>query len=301
MVSQISVVINTLNEEKNIKKVIESLNWAGEVVVVDDGSTDGTYEIISELKKRTPNLKIFKHQGAGYVEPARNYAISKAANKWILILDADELLPESLVKRLTEIVSETKQIDFVRIPRKNLIFGHWMQASMWWPDYNIRFFKKGKVKWLNKIHRQPETSGEGLDLPAEEKYAISHQNYVTISQFLTRMDRYTTIQAGELKQEGYNFEWKDLFEKPLNEFLSRFFANGGYKDGIHGLALSLLQALSFLVVYLKLWEMDKFKEEDINLVDLEDQKNRSAEALNYWIKKTGQQGNFFKRFFSKKD
>lgn len=301
MVSQISVVINTFNEEKNIKKTIESLNWAEEIVVVDDGSTDRTYEIIAKLKREKPNLRIFRHRSAGYVEPARNFAISKASNEWILILDADEVLPESLVKRLAEITAEMKRIDFVRIPRKNLIFGYWMQASMWWPDYNVRFFKKGKVTWLNKIHRPPETTGESLDLPAEEKYAIIHQNYVTISQFLARMDRYTTIQARELKQEGYKFEWKDLFEKPLSEFLSRFFANSGYKDGIHGLALSFLQAYSFLVVYLKLWEIDKFRKEDIDLLNLENQKNRSAEAINYWMKKTGHQGNFFKKFFGKKD
>lgn len=299
MVSQISVVINTFNEEKNIKQVIESLNWVEEIVVVDDGSTDRTYEIVMELKVEKQNLKIFKHRGAGYVERARNFAISKASNEWILILDADEAVPSSLAERLTEIASKM-QVDFVKIPRKNLIFGHFMRASMWWPDYNIRFFKKGKVMWLNKIHRPPQTFGEGLDLPAEEQYAIIHQNYVTISQFLARMDRYTTIQARELKQEGYKFEWKDLFEKPLNEFLSRFFANYGYKDGIHGLALSFLQAFSNLVMYLKLWEINKFKEEDINLLDLENQKNRSAEVINYWLKKTSHRGNFFKNFFGKK-
>lgn len=301
MVSQISVVINTFNEEKNIKKTIESLNWAEEIVVVDDGSTDRTYEILTKLKREKPSLRIFRHRSAGYVEPARNFAISKASNEWILILDADEVLPESLVKRLAEIAAEMKLIDFVRIPRKNLIFGYWMQASMWWPDYNVRFFKKGKVTWQSKIHRPPETTGEGLDLPAEEKYAIIHQNYVTISQFLARMDRYTTIQARELKQEGYKFEWKDLFEKPLSEFLSRFFANSGYKDGVHGLALSFLQAFSFLVMYLKIWEIDKFRKEDIDLLNLENQKNRSAEAINYWMKKTGHQGNFFKKFFGKRN
>ncbi len=299
MVSQISVVINTLNEEKNIKKAIESLNWAQEIVIVDDGSNDRTYEIITELAQERPNLRIFKHRGAGYVEPARNFAISKASKKWILILDADEVLPDSLTKRLSEIASKM-QTDFVRIPRKNLIFGHFMRASMWWPDYNIRFFRKGKVKWVNKIHRPPQTFGEGLDLPAEEKYAILHQNYATISQYLARMDRYTTIQAEELKQEGYKFEWKDLFEKPLSEFLSRFFANSGYKDGIHGLALSFLQAFSSLVMYLKLWEIDKFRKEDINFFDLENQKNRSSEAINYWLKKTGRSGNFFKKFLGKK-
>lgn len=299
MGSQISVVINTLNEEKNIEKTIEPLDWADEIVVVDDGSIDLTLEILEKIKKDNEKLKIFKHKGLGYVEQARNFAISRASNEWILILDADEEIPDSLRERLTEISSKMHQIDYVRIPRKNLIFGHFMKASMWWPDYNVRFFRKGKVKWGNKIHRPPEASGQGLDLPADEKYALIHHHYETISQFIKRMDRYTRIEAEELMREGYKFDWKDLFEKPLGEFLSRFFAGEGYKDGLHGLALSFLQAFSFLVVYLKLWERNKFLEQSINLKEVENQREKCGEAINYWLKKTGQSGNFFNRIFKK--
>lgn len=299
MVSHVSVVINTLNEEKNIRKTIESLSWAEEIVIVDDGSTDRTYEVLLSLKKERPNLKIFKHKSEGFVEPARNFAISKAKNDWILVLDSDEEVPVSLAKRLQEVANATKQIDYVGIPRKNIIFGHFMRHSGWWPDMNIRFFKKGAVKWTDKIHRPPETLGQGIDLPADEKYAIIHNSYKTISQFIERMNRYTTIQAKELKDEGYNFDWKDLFEKPMGEFLSRFFANEGYKDGLHGLSLSLLQAFSFLVMYLKLWEMDKFRKQEINLSEVNNLKNQSAEAFNYWIKKLKYPGNFFGRIFKK--
>lgn len=281
MNNKISVVINTLNEEKNIERVIKSVRWAGEIIVCDMYSQDKTVEIAKKL-----GAKVFFHKKEEIVERARNFALSKASGDWILVIDPDEQIPPTLVQRLQQIAVNIKLIDYVRIPRKNLIFGHFMQASMWWPDYNIRFFKKDKVKWLNKIHRPPETTGEGLDLPAEEKYAIIHQNYVTISQFLARMDRYTTIQAKELKQEGCKFDWKDLFGKPLGEFLSRFFAGQGYKDGLHGLALSFLQASSFLVVYLKLWEMSGFKQEDINLQEIEEQKSKAGEALDYWIKKS---------------
>lgn len=299
MKQKISVIINTLNEEKNVRKAIESLDWADEIIIVDDGSTDDTLEILTKLKIGNGRLTIFKHQSEGFVEPARNFAISKASNKWILILDADEEIVETLAKKLQEIAEKMHQIDFVKIPRKNLIFGHFMRYSGWWPDYNIRFFKKDSVKWSDRIHRPPQTSGQGLDLSPDEKYAIVHHSYETISQFLERMSRYTTIQAQELKKEGYKFDWKDLFEKPLCEFLSRFFANEGYKDGLHGLNLSLLQAVSFLVVYLKLWEMDKFKEQDMDLIELESQKDKYGQSIDYWFKNSGQSGNFFKRIFKK--
>lgn len=289
---KISVVINTLNEERNIERAINSVAWAAEIIICDMYSDDKTVEIAKKL-----GAKIFFHKREAFVEIARNFAISKALNEWILVLDADEEIPDTLADKLQDIARNMNEIDYVGVPRKNVIFGHFMQHSGWWPDFNIRFFKKGKVKWLNKIHRPPETIGEGLDLPVEEKYAIIHQNYETISRFLTRMDRYTTVQAGELKQEGYRFEWKDLFEKPLGEFLSRYFANYGYKDGLHGLALSFLQAISFIVMYLKVWEIEKFKEQDFNLSELNSQKDKSGRTIDYWIKKVKQQGNFFKRIF----
>ena len=149
----ISVVINTLNEEKNIERAIKSIGWADEIVIVDDGSTDKTLEIISGV--RNPKLKVYKHKGSGYVEPSRNFALNKASGDWILLLDADEEILNTLAEELKKITSKVEQITFVNIPRKNIIFNKWVQNSFWWPDYNIRFFKKGTVKLSNKIHSKP--------------------------------------------------------------------------------------------------------------------------------------------------
>lgn len=290
----VSVVINTFNEEKNIQRAIESVRWADEIVVCDMHSKDKTVEVAKKL-----GAKIVYHKQEEYVELARNFAISKATSDWILVIDPDEQIPPSLAKRLSEISQKMKRIDYVRLPRKNIIFGKWMKASMWWPDYNIRFFRKGKVSWTDKIHRPPEAKGLGLDLPEDEKMAIVHHHYEDISQFLQRMDRYTRIQSDELKKEGYVFDWKDLISKPLGEFLGRFFANRGFEDGVHGLALGLLQAFSFLVMYLRLWEMEKFKESNISNVVLSDLTGRSGEEIRYWFKNASFSQNPVKRFLQK--
>ena len=294
MRSKISAIINTLNAKDNIERAIKSVKWTDEILVCDMYSEDKTVEIAKKL-----GAKVVFHKKLEYVEPARNFAISKASNDWVLILDPDEEVPQSLGERLFQIASKMKQIDYVRLPRKNLIFNKWMRASMWWPDYNIRFFKKGKVVWSDEIHRPPDTTGEGLDLPAEENFAILHHNYQTISQFINRMNRYTEVEAKYLIKHNYRFKWFDLLEKPLSEFLSRFFANKGYMDGLHGLALSLLQALSFLIVYLKVWEDSGFKETVLNLTDLESEKNKAAYQINYWIRESKLPKNPFKRFLSK--
>lgn len=294
MPEKISAVINTLNEERNIRRAIDSIKWVDEIIVCDMHSDDQTIKIAKGL-----GAKIILHKRSRYVEPARNFAISKASGEWILILDADEQVPESLKEKLVEIANKVDQIDYVRIPRKNLIFGKWIQASMWWPDLNIRFFKKGKVKWGDKIHSSPEVSGLGLDLPADEKWAIVHHNYQTITQFLERMNRYTDIQAEEFKKAGYQFDWRDLVEKPLSEFLSRFFANQGYKDGFHGLALSMLQAYSFMVVYLKLWEMSHFKQQEITIDEFDKERVKSAKSFEYWIKHSKSNSSKFIKFLQR--
>jgi len=156
-------------------------------------------------------------------------------------LDADEEITPKLAKILKDLATG-KEISFYRLPRKNIIFGKWLRHSLWWPDYNIRFFKKGNVQWSEKIHSVPLTRGTGKDLEAKEVNAIVHHHYQSISQYLERMNRYTNIQAEELSKSGYQFRWQDMVKKPMGEFLSRFFVGEAYKDGLRGLILALLQA-----------------------------------------------------------
>jgi glycosyltransferase involved in cell wall biosynthesis len=274
---KISVVINTLNEEKNIALAIKSVReFADEVVVVDMHSEDKTCEVAESL-----GAKVFTFERKSYVEPARNFAISKASGDWIFILDADERATPQLLAKLKKIVKEN-QYDFVNIPRKNLIFGKWIRHSLWWPDYNIRFFRKGSVTWKDEIHSQPETKGKGTNLLPKEKYAIVHRNYSSVSSYILRMNRYTDIQAQEKIKEGYVFDWKDLVRRPTAEFVRRFFSASGYKDGLHGLALALLQSCSELVLYLKLWQANKFNEADFDLDELNQELVKSERELNYW-------------------
>ena len=280
MIPKISVVINTYNEEINLERAINSVKaWVNEVLVCDMNSQDNSAVVAKKL-----GAKVIFHKHIDFVEPARNFAISKAENEWVLIMDPDEEIPESLSKKLLEIVKDLGVTTFVEIPRKNMIFGKWVKGSMWWPDYNIRFFKKGAVAWSDQIHRPPKTEGQGIKLSLDERWAITHYHYDSISQFSTRMDRYTTVQARELKREGNEFLWTDLLTKPLSEFLSRYFAHRGFEDGLHGLALSLLQAFSFLVVYLKLWEMKGFPQSDVKLSEVSEISKKGGEEIKYWFK-----------------
>jgi len=279
--NKISVVINTRNEEENLPRAIASVkNLADELIVVDMESTDNTKAIARKL-----GAKVFNHKLTNYVEPARNFAIKKATNKWVFILDADEQVPPTLVAKLKTLVN-VKATHFYRIPRKNIIFGKWIKHSRWWPDQNIRFFQKSAVTWGNIIHSVPTTIGKGGDLLTKEKYAIIHHHITSIDQFVERLNRYTTQHAILKIEDGYRFTWKDLIRRPTNEFLSRYFFGRGYKDGIHGLALAGLQGFSELVMYLKVWQLEGFNEKNIDVNKVVAEMKKSDSEKRYWYADT---------------
>jgi (heptosyl)LPS beta-1,4-glucosyltransferase len=273
----ISVVIIAFNEEKNIKRCLNSAKWADEMIVIDTESTDKTATLARKL-----GAKVFSHPYPRYVEPVRNFSLTKAKGNWLLILDADEEIPSSLVKKLKKLATKPEGASFFRLPRKNIIFGKWVKHSRWWPDYNIRFFKKGTVEWSDKIHRVPLTKGKGKDLEAKESQAIIHYHYQSIAQYLERVNRYTDIQVKELVDSDYKFQWADLIKKPTSEFLSRFFAGEGYKDGLHGLVLALFQAFSEFILYLKIWEKQGFKVEEFSLQDFLSEVQSLGKEIAYW-------------------
>lgn len=294
--AKISAVINTLNEAKKIGRCLASLKgFANEVIVVDMMSTDSTREIAKKY-----GAKVFKHKRVGYVEPARNFAISKARYDWIIILDADEEISEGLKSYLKKEIKDTKY-DYFRLPRKNIIFSKWMKHSGWWPDYNIRFFRKSNVSWGNEIHSIPLTVGQGADLPAKEDFAIRHRHYSSVEEYVTRMNKYTTIQAKELNKKGIEFKWRFIISKPVSEFLRRYFAESGYKDGLHGLTVCLLQSLSELVVYAKLWQKQKFRKVKIDQESTYEELKKSSDEFVWWVyeSKILTSNNMFKKIWLK--
>ena len=277
MGGKLSVVINAQNSEADLARCLASVKkLADEIVVIDQDSTDKT----SQIAKKA-GAKVFSHDSVKYVELVRNFAISKATGEWILVLDPDEEVSDSLAKKIKETIN-ADEVDYCRIPRKNIIFGHWMEHTHWWPDYNIRLFRKGAVSWSEVIHAVPFTQGKGIDFDAKESLAIVHYHYNSVESYLERMNRYTSIQADRKVKSGYKFAWRDMLVRPTSEFLSRYFGDEGYKDGMHGLALSLLQGFSELVFYLKIWQSEKFKVQKVELGEIIEEMRSREHDLHYW-------------------
>ena len=276
----ISAVINVRNEAEALSKCLTSIKkFADEIIVVDMHSTDGSQDIAANA-----GAKVFSYRPMKVVEPARNFALSKATGKWILLLDPDEHLGKSLKKELLSITKRS-DVDYVKISRKNMIFGKWMRHSKCWPDYLIRFFKKGAVTWKKEIHSQPIVKGNGLTILDSEKLAIKHDNYTRVSSFVIRALRYSSVQADELKNADYKLKTSDFILKPVQEFNSRFFSAEGYKDGIHGLIFSILQAFAIALVYIKLWEKQGSVDKTLSKESFVSASQESVYEYSYWFTK----------------
>ncbi len=277
---KISVVISAYNEEKMINDCLFSVkNLADEIVLVDNSSQDQTIAIAKNYTKNifvTPNDPINLNKN-------KNFGFTKATGDWILSLDADERITPILIKEIKNVITK-KGVDGYEIPRKNIIFGKWIEHSIWWPDYNLRLFKNGKGKFPeNYVHEKIQVNGNIAKL----SNPMTHYNYQTISQFIKKLDSsYTESETENYIKSGKNIHWFDALRWPVGDFLKTFFSQEGYKDGMHGLVLSIFQGFYAFVFFAKVWERkENFKDLSPKNFPREIAKEfgYNAKQMRYWI------------------
>ncbi|MBI5123509.1 glycosyltransferase family 2 protein [Candidatus Roizmanbacteria bacterium] len=279
--AKLSVVISAFNEQKKIKACLESAKFADEIIFVDNSSTDKTVKIAKEYTKK---VYIQKNEPTK-IDLQKNLGIQKSTGDWIFILDADEVISPELAKEIKLLLKEDK-IDFngFWIPRKNTIFGKWIQYSGWYPDPQLRLFKKGKGKYEKSHYHEPIAVTGATGRLSEH---LIHYNYEHIGQFLYKnLQVYAVNEAEDLLRKGYIFSYGDAIRLPIKEFLSRYFAREGYKDGFHGLMLAILMAIYHFVIFAYIWEQKKFADEaKQSLKDFEKEAKEAGHELKYWINK----------------
>jgi hypothetical protein len=189
--------------------------------------------------------RVVSHERKGFVEPARAFACAQSLGEWILILDADELVPAALARTLRRLAAEDAA-DVVRIPRLNYLLGEPLLHSGWNPgrDRQVRFFKRGRVVLSGMVHEgpRPEAQARILDLPVAPGLALVHFNYVDTAQFLQKLDAYTSIEARQAYEAGERPSTLLALWRASREFATRYAWHGGWRDGWRGLHLCLLMA-----------------------------------------------------------
>lgn len=244
----VSVVINTLNEAARITNCLESVRWADEIVLVDMMSDDHTAEKALEL-----GCAVYRHDRMGYVEPAREFAVSKTRNDWVLILDADETCSQGL---RDWIVDKLAASDYaaVAIPRRNYMNGCWIRCCGWYPDRQVRLLRKSCATFSKEIHQSPRIDGRTLEIPASSTACIEHAAVVSMSERLAKLAIYSEISAQFAFEHGRTCSASMLLLRTLWAFVSSYLLRGGLFAGSLGLVLSLERANATFMKYVCLWD-----------------------------------------------
>lgn len=248
MTPKLSVTIVTYNEAENIGRTLESVKWADEIVVVDSGSTDDTEKI-----SRKYTDKVIQ-QGRIGVAKIKNFAIEKSSGDWILSLDADEPIEAALAQEIREIIASPQSLDGYRIPRKTYFLGKLIRHGGWYPDYNLRLFRRGKGHFQERaVHEAVRVDGR----VGTTRNAIEHHAYPSISVYLSKTMPYSSLAVRVMAEKGisrFQASWINIALRPLFTFIYKFIFRLGFLDGKHGLVLNMLHSFYVFAKYAKAWE-----------------------------------------------
>ncbi len=239
----ISAIVLTKNEEKNIVDCLESLGWCSEIIVVDDYSDDRTVEVAEKFK-----AKIFKRKLEADFSAQRNFAISKAENKWVFFVDADERVPDLLA---LEIIEKIKKQDFdaFYIQRMDIMWGKVLLYGEVGNIKLLRLAKKEIGKWVNKVHEEWAVNGKTSTL----ENVLYHYPHQKLSEFLQEINYYSDIRSQELHSKKIKTSFFEIIFYPLGKFIVNYFIELGFLDGIRGLVFAIVMSFHSFLVRAKLW------------------------------------------------
>lgn len=245
---RVSVTIITLNEAAHIGAAIDSAAWADEVLVVDSGSSDGTIDIA-----RAKGATVLCRDWSGYVDQ-KNYAAERAANDWILSLDADERITPALAAEIRGLLSTEPPARGYRLPRVTYHLGRWVRTTDFYPDFQTRLYDRRAARWRGKyVHESVVVDGAVGRLRNE----LEHYSFRNLRDQLDRINHYTTLAARQMHEAGRRAGPLDLVVHPPAAFLRNYVLRRGILDGWAGLTISVMNAYSVFLKFAKLWEIQR--------------------------------------------
>lgn len=250
---KISAAIITLNEARNIRSALESLKFADEIVVVDAGSTDDTREIAADF-----GAKVILQEWLGF-SPQKQFAADSAANDWIFSLDADETVSPELNDKILKLkeLPEEKLADGYRIARKNFYMNRWIRGGGWYPDWQLRFFNRGKARWKTVLVHESVQLAENAKLeylPGD----ILHRS-IENAAYHHRLigERYAPLAAQQMFENGRRTDQFKIAAAGLSAFFQSYVLKAGFRDGLPGFCIAGFAAHHAFLKHLLLWEMQR--------------------------------------------
>jgi glycosyltransferase involved in cell wall biosynthesis len=244
---KISVKINVYNEEDNIAEVCETVAWADEIVVVDSDSTDRTVEIA-----RRYTDKVFSHPFRGYKDK-HEFSDSMTTGDWIFWIDADERVTPELRESIEKLRQRDPSTlpDGFRIARRTHYLGRWIRHSGWYPDYQMRLYRKSASYWDGVAPHETARVRGGIEtLPGE----LLHYTKRSLSEHHRVQGEYTSLAAEYHYKKNRRVRMIELFVLPIAAFIRTYIFKQGFRDGVPGLIIAMDTAYSVFLKFAKVWE-----------------------------------------------
>lgn len=247
-VPKLSVTLITRNEASDIVAALESVRWADEIVVVDSGSTDDTVALARQYTDR-----VFVRDWPGYAAQ-KNVAAALASHDWILSVDADERVTAALATEVRATLATGPADAAFRMPRVTWHLGRWIRSTDWYPDHQVRLYNKHRARWTGAhVHEAVSMDGTLGTLTHE----LQHYAYRDIADHLETIDRYTTLAARQMREQGRRAGLTQMAGHPPLAFLRNYIARGGVRDGSVGFVISAMNAYYVFLKFAKLWELQR--------------------------------------------
>jgi glycosyltransferase involved in cell wall biosynthesis len=241
----IAVTIITRNEEDRIAEALASVAWADEIVVVDAESTDRTVEIARQYTDR-----VIGNPWPGYAAQ-KNFADSQASHEWILSLDADERVSPELRQSIEQLMREGPIHDGYRIARRAWYLGRWINHSGWYPDYQLRLYRRARAHWQGDyVHESVRVDGRIGTLAGD----LWHFTRRSLAEHHDVLGHYTTLAAAGDLAQGKAAGFLSLLVNPPLTFFRSYVLKQGFRDGVPGLVIASFAAYYVFLKQAKLWE-----------------------------------------------
>ena len=247
----ITAIVTTFNEEHNIERCLRSIQWADELLVVDSYSEDNTVMISKKMGATVLQRKY------NYAADQKNWAIPRAKNPWVILLDADEVAEASMQNEIKELLSGELEHSAFWIRRKNYFLGKWVRFCGWQNDKVIRFFKRDLHWYENKmVHAEIKKNCSVGKL----KSKIHHFTSENLNKYNKKIERYAEYAAKQNILKNKKINWFHLYLKPSYKFLHSYILRGGFLDGKIGLIICQFRAKETWLKAYKTKQLKIFRE-----------------------------------------
>lgn len=248
--SSISAFVVCCNEERQIRRCLESVRWCDEIIVVDSGSTDQTLEICRQFTS-----KIIYQPWQGYVKQKR-FALEQCSSDWVLNIDADEEVSEDLRGEILDILNrdhagEASPVNGYYLNRVVFFLDRWWRKGGWHPEYRLRLCRRLSTTWGGEDpHEKASVTGE----TARCKSELHHYSFTDLSDYVRRMNTLSSNATHSLLERGVRPSVLAIVFRPIARFFKFYISRKGYREGVAGLVVAIVEAISVFLKYSKVWE-----------------------------------------------